>query len=61
MAGKDYVGVLAVLRDQIENGFINIAPRCETDEPYRGQWKAMFIESLEAGIAALSNARPENF
>lgn len=54
MAGKDYVGVLAVLRDQIENGFINIAPRCETDEPYRDQWKAMFIESLEAGIAALS-------
>lgn len=54
MAGKDYVGVLTILRDQIESGFVTIAPQ-DTEPKQREQWKTMFIESLEAGIAALSS------
>lgn len=59
MTGKDYVGVLTVLRDQIESGFVVIAPQ-DTEPKQHEQWKKMFIESLGAGIASLSNSRPKN-
>lgn len=54
MTSNECIAVLEVLRDQIENGFLNIAPRPETDEPYREQWKHMFVQSLTCAIDALS-------
>lgn len=57
MAEKDYIGVLTVLRGQIESGFLNIAPRGEVDEPYKAQWKKMFVESLNVGIDAIQRIR----
>ena len=55
MTNNDCIGVLEVLRDQIQSGFLNIAPQPETDEPLREQWERMFVQSLTRAIDALSD------